>query len=555
MRPTRSLPPTPMTAQRDDAGASRGGTLAALLLVALAWTLAACPLGDAVPVESAAQARAVGVARAMADGGDLVVPSYRGESRLKKGPLQSWAQAGAMAVSGTRGPEAAAWASFVLGLLWAATPWMLGRALSRPLAGLLGSLALCSTRATTRWGWSPEHDVVFGGFVGLAWAFLARALSPSGRARDSVLAGLATAAALLVRGPFALAFVGVAALVESVRRRDDPGAGRIRWIPFALATLLPAAAWLALVAVRLGGVGAVFDEMRRQALGEGGAHARPFYFFLGVIPAWSLFWTIPALAAAAYRLRAGRPSRPSGSLGFAATIAVVGLLTLTVVPAKQDHYAVPLLPALFLLAGGWFEDVLERTGARGRSVAIAVALAMGAAVAVNRLHGARVTGFVSPSVALVALSALALAVAAAVSPRIAGLSRSLALALVFAAALAGWGSQAERHRGLLAEDLRTVAPEVERLAGTRTVLGFAPGDGEAFDALDAWLARPVARLRDATLVQNWIDAKRPFAIVVAEPNRARLDPYGASLREAGTASPPRAKDAKDRYVVLVRDVP
>ena len=83
----------------------------------------------------------------MAEGGDWVVPSYNDEPRLKKPPLASWVQAGAMRVLGSRALWVAGLASLVLGAAFALGPWFLGRACGREAAGFLGSLALCSTRA------------------------------------------------------------------------------------------------------------------------------------------------------------------------------------------------------------------------------------------------------------------------------------------------------------------------------------------------------------------------------------------------------------------------
>jgi 4-amino-4-deoxy-L-arabinose transferase-like glycosyltransferase len=529
----------------------------AVLLVAIAWALAAAPWTDSVPVHRASVARAWVVARNMADTGDLLVPEYRDEPRLKKPPLASWVQAGTMRAAGTRSVEAAAWGSWALGFLWSLAPFLVGAAASRPVAGLLGSLALASSRAGAWWGWSPEHDVPFGAIVGLAWASLARALSPSGRAVHSWLAGLATGAALLVKGPFALAFVGGTAVVEAWRLRRDPGAGRVRWIPLVLGTLAPPAAWLALVAGRLGGVAPVFDEIRRQALGEAGAHVKPgllgLLSYAAVIPAWSLPWVVAGVAAAfAWPAAGTRGSRPS--LAFAWTALIVGFVTLTAVPSKQDHYAVPLLPAVFLLLGGALEGVLAAGPPRRRAAWGWIVLVTGASLAAWRVAGARALGFVPPpawtAAGLVAAGAFLLRRRGTEAGAIAGIPRAAAAALLAAAALAGWAAHADRERGLAAEDYREAVRALPADAlGRGPVVGLSTGPGEAFDALGAWLDVPIRRERYATSVVNWIDAREPFTLLVPESERAGLAPLEGEFLETALLSPRLAKSPKDRVHV------
>ena len=539
---------------------------AAVVLVLLAWALCAAPGLLASPVKNAAQARAWSVARTMARGGDWAIPSYQGEPRLKKPPLQSWVQAAAMTAAGDVSVRVAGFASWLVGCLWALGPLLLGAGLARPTAGLLGSLALASSRAAEAYGASPEHDVPFGAFVVLALAFLARSLGPRARARDAWIAGLASGAALLVKGPFALAFVlGTAAVVAWTRRRDV-GAPRVRWVPLLVGTFLPAVLWLAVVAQRLGSVSSVFDEMRRQALGEGGAHVRSgiggVLYFLGVVPALALPWAALGLAAGAFlllrRSRAGAlapGAREPGSLAFAAVAFVAGLVTLTVVPAKQEHYALPILPAGFLLLGALLEGALARGAPRLARFAPAILAGTGIAFGLSRVVSAtKVVGFVAPPVALLAGAAAAVGVAAVVTARSPG--RAVALGFLVAAAFAGWGAHADAVRATAGDDYRhAVATAFPRGVGfdDRPVVGLAAGEGEAFDAVGVWIDRPVRRERTAEAVAARIGRGERFLLLVPEGDAEGEDlvKRAPAIGSPAVLAPERPKATRDRIRVFV----
>ena len=535
----------------------------ALAFILAAWILGALPGLSASPLRRASQARAWCVARTMATEGDVIVPSYHGEPRLKKPPLHSWIQAAAMKVAGSTAIDVAGFVSWLVGLLWVLTPYLLGRVLGRPTAGFVGSLALASSRAAAWWGASPEHDIPFGAFVGLAWIFLARALSSSGRSRDAWFAGLATGAALLVKGPFALAFVTLVAVVETWRRRADPSRGRIAWVGLLVGTVALPLAWLALVANELGSVGAVFDEMLSQATGAEGAHVKGglagWFYFLGVIPAYALPWAIPAIPALVYAWRLRRRGSAGGGTfpTFAMTALAVGFLTLTLVPAKQDHYMLPLLPAAFLLMGSAFEDVLLAAPSRILRLAPFVILGCGAFLAANRLYGARMVGFVPPSLADLALTLIAVQFAFLVAwPKS---LRGVIVSLLAAAYLCGWAARADGVRYLATDDYRETAAAVSLPGDERLdLVGFAAGKREAFDTLVAWLDGADARYTRVTTVEEIrarIATGARFRLIVGSDEQDALEPIAHLLAPRGLYSPAKPQNPKDTVLLFVSRPP
>ncbi len=548
----------PAPAPSPSLATSRG----AIAWVLVAWALAALPGVVDAPIGRAAQARAVAVARTMADTGDLVVPRYNDEPRLKKPPLQSWVQAATMAVAGTREPWGAALGSWLAGALFALGPLLLGRALGRPAAGLLGSLLLCASRATAWWGSSPEHDVAFAGWVALSLAFLARALSARGRPRDSLAAGLACGAALLVKGPFALAFVlGTAIAARWWARRTgakDAGRPRLRWVPLVAGSLLPGAAWLVAVAVRLGGVAGVFEELRVQTLGGANAHVRGgiayVVWYFGVVPAWSLPWSalgLPALAwALLVRRRLGAGPRPLDGLSFAGIAFAVSFVALTLTPGKQDHYALPLLPPLFLLFAAAIEDLSARFPRLARAgpptvVGLALAFAASRAVGAARSGGVDLLPFLVPALLAVVPAALVIGRA---HPR--GGARAWVAAGLSACLSTGIAARLDSLRHGATDDYAdAVAALAAPLDSSLPVVGYARGEREAFDVVALRLDRPFRRVKDVAAVRALLDAGRGFHLLALDPEREDLSALTDRLDLVATLSPRRPESRRDRVLL------
>ena len=362
-----------------------------------------------------------------------------------------------------------------------------------------------------------------------------------------------------MKGPFALAFVTAVAVVESFRRRNDPARGRVAWGGLLVGTLAPPLAWLGLVAHDLGSVGAVFDEMLSQATGSEGAHAKPgvlgWLYFVGVIPAYALPWAIPAIPALvwAWRRRRGGDSPLAPFPAFAWSAFLVGLVAITLVPAKQEHYMLPLLPAAFLLIGAAFDDVLEAATPRIARWAPLVALACGALLAANRLYGARIVEFVAPTMLFDAVGIIVFELT-----NLAPLpmkSRASIVCFVTAAALCGWAAQADGVRYRATDDYRETAAAVSLPGDERLeIVGFAAGSREAFDTLVAWLEGPNARyVRMTTVdeVRKRIAAGGRFRLLVGSDEEKALAPVAESLKLRGMFAPRQPKAAKDTVLLFV----
>jgi 4-amino-4-deoxy-L-arabinose transferase-like glycosyltransferase len=527
---------------------------AAVALVVVAFAASALVGVPGQALSKASQARAWIVAKAMAESGDLAIPRYHGETRLKKPPLQSWAQVATMKAIGSADLWAAGLGTWIVGILFALGPWLIGRTIGKPEAGLVGSLLLCASRAAITWGGSPEHDVPFAGWTALSWALLARALSDRGRLRDVIASGLACGAALLTKDPFVLAFVPGTALVLRWRASSR---GPVRSLPFwtALlgATLLPALGWLAIVATRLGSVSAVFDEMWRQASGSEGAHTKPLLtglvYYIGAVPKTLLPWSpiaIVTIVILLIRRRRGDGSAASLWLAFPTVAFLVGFVVLTVVPAKQEHYVLPILVPAALLAGHAFVEASRADRRVARALPWAFALA-GVSYAVTRWFPSR-AHYASVAVPLVMWGELAVVVGVSI---VIASRRAIAVGLLVAAAAMGVGSLFDGVQARAVEDYRdSVATSLDVLRDGVPVVGFAPGGGEAFDVVVAWLDNPYERVRSRDDLSRRLDRGDPLVVMVRATETEDLGAVAARLTRRGMLTPRGSGSSRDSMVLF-----
>jgi len=234
-----------------------------------------------------------------------------------------------------------------------------GRRAGLELAGWMQAALLLPLLAGQLLIFDPLLACALWGAV-LAWT--------SGRERVFTLA---TAAALLAKGPVAYLFL-VPFLWSAAPLRTGPAAGRglRRTLVLSALALVPLAAW-ALAAARIGGPefarALLWDRWAGRVV-DSFAHRRALWFYAPVL-------LVGALPATMVLLR--RPSsHVRGSELWARRLAwsVAGLVAaFTLFSGKQAHYMVPLAPALALLAA----RALERPGSSPARLALGVRIQLG----------------------------------------------------------------------------------------------------------------------------------------------------------------------------------
>ena len=335
---------------------------AALLL----WHLGAYGLWEST------EARYAEIAARMVRSGDWMTPRLNHIVHFDKPPFAYWATAVGLTVFGI--DELGARIGLVVAaLVVLAVTYRWAAAIGSPRAGLYAALCLLSAPLFFALARSVTSDLYLTMWVVLAADAARRGTGPTRARAWRWLAWAAFGAGFLTKGHVVLLWTVVPALAwaawtgnwSRLRRLWDP-LGAVLALAIALPWYIFSIArhpelvdfWLGLQTV--GRVAAPYE-------GE----QQPVWFFL-VTGVWAAGpWIIPALLELARR-------RPRPNVPYVVVWAVVPLLVFSFFPTKRANYALPMLPAVALLAGSWWAAAAERPRAHVATQALGAAtLALG----------------------------------------------------------------------------------------------------------------------------------------------------------------------------------
>ena len=319
-----------------------------LLLIAI---MAGMAMAARVAASRQQELRVLICARNMAQGGDLLVPEFQEQTRLRKPPLAYWMAALPMRLAGVTDSPAVARAPFVFAscsLLALLGLW--GRSLA---GGWGGALAMSLPFASVGW-WRhmslAETDLPLLAFSSLAAWSLWRIAAGEDSARRWFVAAAATGLAFLAKGPAAfLPWVAFGVFRLSGPVAERPRVRRGRLAAALLLSVLLAFSWhLALWAFRglsPFSAGQVAADLPATFTDQTAHHGPWFYYFytlpklllpLGLALPWILW-------------RSLRVARADAGVRFLLIWLGVVFLLMSLIPSKQEHYALQMLPACVLL--------------------------------------------------------------------------------------------------------------------------------------------------------------------------------------------------------------
>jgi len=329
-----------------------------VLLCLLCSTLYAPGL-IAIPPLDRDEARFAQATRQMLASGDFIRIRFQDEARNKKPVGIYWLQAAAVAVFSS--PESTAIWPYRLPSILGATAAVLlifaigTRLLGSPQAGFIAAVLMGSALGVVVEAHLAKTDaallatVVAGqGALGLVYA-----ATRGGRRVPRSLPFVfwsAEGVAMLLKGPPGplLALLTMASL--SIADRDIRWLGRLQPLAGISITALIVSPWLVAVESATGGrfiFDAVSNDLLPKLVGAQESHGAPpgYYAVLAIVCFWpgSLF-VVPAL------LR-GWQQRHAAAERFLLAWLGPAWIFFELVPTKLPHYALPLYPALALLAG------------------------------------------------------------------------------------------------------------------------------------------------------------------------------------------------------------
>ncbi len=358
-------------------------TRTALVVATLLWAAAVATgiaLRPPLPVD---ETRYLTVAWEMWLRGDWLVPHLNGVPYSDKPPLLFWLINAAWAVFGVSETAARLVPTlFALAVIWltAALARMIWPG-KRALAGY-AALMVAGSILFALYGSLVMFDLMLAAFVLAAVIGVVHAWRRGGK-RGWLLFGLALGGAILAKGPVALLLTLPVPLLAPFWARERRPLSWFRWYVGTIAGVLLGAAiglaW-AIPAAMAGGPDYEQAILWGQTAGrmvKSFAHARPWWFFLVLLPVAFYPWVVWPPVWRGLRVLKGRGL--DDGLRLMAVWFAVALVAFSMVSGKQLHYLMPLVP----VAAMAFARLALEAGGRARMLDMAIPAVIAAAIGIG----------------------------------------------------------------------------------------------------------------------------------------------------------------------------
>jgi 4-amino-4-deoxy-L-arabinose transferase-like glycosyltransferase len=298
--------------------------------------------------------RCFAVVAEMVRSGDWLVPKLDGEPRLQKPPLFYWAAATVAELAGGDSRWTLRSVSAAAALALAAAVFAVGRSLGGWPAGFCSAAVLAAMALFWVRGRIGDAEMLLTLLVFLGLAAFERLWSAGDRRMAPTLA-LLVGLGFLTKATAALLSVGAPILAWLALQRSLRLAVRPRALAWAAAAAALGLSWYLLILLRVPEAGAEFrafliSPFGVHALHRDATHVRSLLYYLPRVP----LQTLPAgllflpLGWEAWRERLWRADP---RLHFYAVAFVAQLVAWSLVPGKQIHYVLGLLPLFAVIAG------------------------------------------------------------------------------------------------------------------------------------------------------------------------------------------------------------
>jgi len=339
--------------------------------------------------------------RLMVEQGDWLTPHAPDELPLNKPPLTYWLIGASYKLCGanygsTRLPSVLA-AMLVLAIVY----WLAVH-LSGKRVGLIAVAVLASSFLFLSFARMAMSDMLLTLCVTASLACFIIGLSDdsSGRKAIVLIGYVALAMGVLVKGPVAVALVGLPIGLEMALRRNRTDLKKLRLLSGMALFVAFSAPYFLVVYARAGAAPLRFfflgENLQRFTGSVYGASGRPFWFLLAAFFGDFAPWSIFLLAALWFNWRdRGQPSSASRLIHLWLGSAIV-LFSFS--SFKLDYYLLPVMPASALIIAPLIANADSFSSVARRSVKALIMLCalMILAVALLSLKAAAVLGVLTP---------------------------------------------------------------------------------------------------------------------------------------------------------------
>jgi len=494
-----------MTQTSDAAACSAHGrpVLVALALAALVLLAFFFRLGDDVALDSHESLLAVTARNmvenrpvALSDGSrpsPWLVPNFNDQIRILKPPLPYWFAADLGHYTGGVGPWTARLPSAVAAVGTLLVLLMLMRREGPQAAGLwaVAAMATSALFLTLARHALAEMPLTFFVTASLASAWMAGASSSLRRTAWLALCGTAAGLAAMCKGPvilqflplplLSLAFVPRAWASADAAPESAPGrhwlwtaSGVVLAVLIFVAICLP---WPLYIVTHVPDALAIWKAQSvDRAAGDFG-HQEPWYYYLLRLPLLTLPWAAFGIYGIHAAVRRWNRNTPECRLGlFFGAWLVGGMISLSLASGKQNHYLLPLMPAVGFFSGLGMAHLARPEDDRARRFAQRFILAHAILFALLAVGGAVYVLLAMKEVAAPVALTSALLLAAAIPGTFLALRSRLGLSLaalvggILLAVLAAWSTfigplEAGTAKARFAAEVRRLVPPGAPLYG------------------------------------------------------------------------------------------
>ncbi len=305
-------------------------------------------------------------AREMLESGDWAVPSYNGQLRIEKTPLNYWLVAlagkliGRIDEFGARVPSVVCAILSTLAILYFVKQWLGFR------TAMLSALIWSTSLGFVRYGRSARPEMSLTCFVTIAFLAFYSAIHAAGRKRQvayMLIFWVSFGVAMIAKGPAPLPLILVPLFFYFLIFKEWKTVPKLLPIAGVVIFLLIVLAWPTLLANRLAQAGGETDTMafwKREFVdrffGGYGGSSKPSYYYLHVMLQFMLPWSVflpMALAAPFYKIW----DEKQKTMMFLWLWFAGGVVIMSLSSGKRMHYILPAMPAMAILVGILFEGM------------------------------------------------------------------------------------------------------------------------------------------------------------------------------------------------------
>jgi len=292
--------------------------------------------------------------------GDWITTTFNGENFFDKTVLHNWFVAISFLAFGFT-EFAARLPAALLGLGCVMVTYLLGRRAAGPTVGLFGGVILATNLEFIIISRSVIHDISLVFFITLALYFFYMGFTEERRRKTYffLLYG-ASGFAVLAKGPIGVLLPAliIALFLILQRKLSIVGEMHLGWGSLIFLTI--AAPWYILISLRNSDyLGYFFIQQNlMRFLSPEAQHSEPFYYYfpvlLGGFFPWSFF-----LPVALFRALWDHSKRAGEGVLFLLVWFGVVFLFFSAASSKLSSYILPLFPAMSLLVGIFWHDLLK----------------------------------------------------------------------------------------------------------------------------------------------------------------------------------------------------